>query len=166
PMFAYPSRVARYKPLSMPTLQTCPSAVAPAVADVPTAITATRHTNAQANARELIMIFVNFVFIVVLSFCLTFIVLAFFDFSSLRTHFLGRLLNAPFIRGHGACQEMSFTSTLPVCVISVIPRGWITSGRGISDRFRRQIRCASQRQRAKRTRKNSPTEIAAAASMT
>jgi len=54
---------------------------------VPGAITATKHTNAQANARELIMIFVNFVFIVVVSFCLGFVVLAFFDSSLLRGHF-------------------------------------------------------------------------------
>jgi hypothetical protein len=39
---------------------------------------ATRHTNAQAKARELIMIFVNFVFIVIVSFRLSFVVLAFF----------------------------------------------------------------------------------------
>ena len=44
---------------------------APVVADVPTAITATRQTNAQVKAKELIMIFVNFVFIVVVSFCLS-----------------------------------------------------------------------------------------------
>jgi hypothetical protein len=62
----------------MPTLQTCASAAAPAVADVPGAIVTAKHTNAQAKARELIMIFVNFVFIVVVSFCLSFIVLAFF----------------------------------------------------------------------------------------
>src|SRR5437588_6021111 len=69
----------------MCTLQTCPSAAARAVAGVPGAITATRHTNAQANARELIMIFVNFVFIVVVSCCLGFVVLAFFDSSLLRS---------------------------------------------------------------------------------
>jgi hypothetical protein len=38
-------------------------------------------TNAQAKAKELIMIFINFVFIVVVSFCLSFIVLAFFGSS-------------------------------------------------------------------------------------
>ena len=58
----------------MPTLQTCAPAAAPAVADVPGASAAAKHTNAQANARELIMIFVNFVFIVVVSFCLSFVV--------------------------------------------------------------------------------------------
>jgi len=47
-----------------------------------------KHTNAQAKARELIMIFVNFVFIVVLSFRLTFVVLAFFDLLSLEESFL------------------------------------------------------------------------------
>ena len=36
-----------------------------AVADVPGAIVAAKHTNAQAKATELIMIFVNFVFIVI-----------------------------------------------------------------------------------------------------
>jgi len=53
----------------VPTLQTCASAAARAVADVPSAIAAAKHTDAQAKAKELIIIFVNFVFIVVLSFC-------------------------------------------------------------------------------------------------
>src|SRR5947207_12030491 len=76
PTFWYPSKVTRYKPLSMPTLH-CLSAAARAVADVPGAIVAAKHTNAQAKARELIIILVNFVFIVVVSFCLSFFVLAF-----------------------------------------------------------------------------------------
>src|SRR4029453_2937740 len=76
PKFAYPSQLDRYKPFSMPTLQTRPSATACAVAGVLGAITATRQTNAQAKAKELIMIFVKFVFIVIVSFCLCFIVLA------------------------------------------------------------------------------------------
>jgi len=41
---------------------------------VPGAIVAAKHTNAQAKARELIIVFVNFVFIVVVSFCLSFLV--------------------------------------------------------------------------------------------
>jgi len=57
----------------MPTLQTRPpSAAARAVADVPGAIVAAKQTNAQAKAKELIVIFVNFVFIVLVSFCLSF----------------------------------------------------------------------------------------------
>ena len=55
----------------MPASQ-CASAAARAVADVPGAIVAAKQTNAQAKARELIIIFVNFVFIVVVSFCLVF----------------------------------------------------------------------------------------------
>jgi hypothetical protein len=55
----------------MPTLQ-CLSTSARAVAGVPGAIVAAKHTNAEATARELIIIFVNFVFIVVVSFCLSF----------------------------------------------------------------------------------------------
>jgi hypothetical protein len=62
----------------MPAWHTRPSAAARAVVDVPGAIMATRHTNAQAKGRELIMIFVNFVFIVIVSFRLSFVVLAFF----------------------------------------------------------------------------------------
>jgi t-SNARE complex subunit (syntaxin) len=54
----------------MPTLQTCASGADCAVADVPSAIAPAKHTDAQAKARELIIIFVNFVFIVVLSFFL------------------------------------------------------------------------------------------------
>ena len=71
PKFAYPSKVHRYKPLSMCASQ-CLSTSARAVADVPGAIVAAKHTNAQAKARELIIIFVNFVFIVFASFCLSF----------------------------------------------------------------------------------------------
>jgi len=56
----------------MSTLQ-CLSVAARAVADVPGAIVAAKHTNAQAKAREPIMIFVNFVFIVIVSFCLGFL---------------------------------------------------------------------------------------------
>jgi len=60
----------------MPTLQTCASGAHPALADVtgPSAIAAAKHTNAQARAEELIIIFVNFVFIVVVSFCLSSVV--------------------------------------------------------------------------------------------
>ena len=79
PKFAYPSKVHRYKPLSIPTLQ-CLSTSPRAVADVPGAIVAPKQTNAQARARELIIIFV--VFIVVVSFCLSSVVLAFFSPSS------------------------------------------------------------------------------------
>jgi hypothetical protein len=56
----------------MPALQPCASGSGRAVADVPTAIVAAKHTNAQPMAKELIMIFVNFVFIVVVSFRLSF----------------------------------------------------------------------------------------------
>ena len=70
----------------MPTLQ-CLLASARAVADVPGAIVAAKQTNAQAKARELIVIFVNLVFIVIVSFYLSFVVLAFFDFSLLKLSF-------------------------------------------------------------------------------
>ncbi|PYK68064.1 MAG: hypothetical protein DME45_09095 [Verrucomicrobia bacterium] len=73
----------------MCTLQTRPpSAAARAVADVPGAIVTAKHTNAQAKARKLIMIFVNFVFIVVFSFCLSIVVLAFFDLLFREESFL------------------------------------------------------------------------------
>jgi hypothetical protein len=71
----------------MPTLQTRASGADCAVADVSGAIVAAKHTNAQAKARELIIIFVNFVFILVVSFCLSLVDLAFGDSSLLRTHF-------------------------------------------------------------------------------
>src|SRR5206468_10663644 len=82
PKFAYPSKVHTYRPCSVCTLQGCGNrAVARAVLDVPRAIAATRQPNAQVKARELIIVLVNFVFIVIVSFCLSsFIVLAFLGF--------------------------------------------------------------------------------------
>ena len=59
--------------------QPCGSAAARAEVDVPGPRLAAKHTNAQATARELIIIFVNFAFIVIVSFCLSFVVLAFFS---------------------------------------------------------------------------------------
>src|SRR4030095_13793804 len=91
PGFAYPSKVHTYMPLIICTLQTCPSAAAPAMRDVPAAITATRQTNAQVKARELIMIFVNFLFILVLSFRLSVVFLAFFWLLVIELSFLGPL---------------------------------------------------------------------------
>ncbi|HEY0725048.1 MAG TPA: hypothetical protein VGD41_13845 [Pyrinomonadaceae bacterium] len=70
----------------MSTLQ-CLSASGRAIADVPGAMVAAKQTNAQAMASELIVTFVNFVFIVIVSFCLSFVVLAFFDSSLLSCHF-------------------------------------------------------------------------------
>jgi hypothetical protein len=63
----------------MPTLQTRAGA-GPAVADVPgpSTMAAAKHIDAQATAKELIMIFVNFVFIDVISF--------FFSFCSFAFH--------------------------------------------------------------------------------
>jgi hypothetical protein len=49
----------------MPTLETCASAAAHAVADVPSASAAARQTAAQATASELMITFVTFVFLVV-----------------------------------------------------------------------------------------------------
>jgi len=66
----------------MPTLQTRPSAAARAVADVPGAIVTAKHTNAQAKARELIMIFVNFVFIIIFPFNFLFSLWPSLSFSS------------------------------------------------------------------------------------
>src|SRR5437762_10855248 len=88
PKFVYALKLARYTPFSMCTLQTRPpSAAARAVADVPGAIVTAKHTNAPAKARELIIIFVNFVFIVVFSFCLSVVVSAFFWLLIMRGHF-------------------------------------------------------------------------------
>jgi hypothetical protein len=60
----------------------CPSAAARAVVDVPGVIVAAKHTNAQVKARELIIVLVNFGFIVIVSFSLSFLVLAFRSSSS------------------------------------------------------------------------------------
>src|SRR5439155_22454404 len=83
-----PSKVHTYRPCSVCTLQGCGNrAVARAVLDVPSAIAATRQPNAQVKARELIIVLVNFVFIVIVSFCLSFfIVLAFLASHRGRSH--------------------------------------------------------------------------------
>src|SRR5438128_9948516 len=66
PKFSYPSKVHTYRPCSVRTLQGCGNrAVARALLDVPSAIAATRRPNAQVNARELIIVLVNFGFIVI-----------------------------------------------------------------------------------------------------
>jgi hypothetical protein len=70
----------------MPSLQT-PSTAARDVAGVFSAIAAAKHSDAQTNARELIITFVNFVFIVIVSFCLSFSFSAFFNSPSLSYHF-------------------------------------------------------------------------------
>jgi hypothetical protein len=56
----------------MLALHAGPSVAARAEADVPRVIVATRHTTAQATASELIIIFVNLVFIVVIFFLFKF----------------------------------------------------------------------------------------------
>src|SRR5438094_5927518 len=64
-MLAYPLTVHRYKPFSMPTLQTRPSAAARAVPDVPSAIVAIRLANAHATRKPLVMFLSNFVFMII-----------------------------------------------------------------------------------------------------
>jgi hypothetical protein len=54
---------------------------------VPGAIVAAKQTNAQARARELIIIFVNFVFIVVVFFCLSFCCVGLLWLFIVRSHF-------------------------------------------------------------------------------
>ena len=88
----------------MPTLQTRPSVAARAVADVPNAIVTAKHTNAQANARELIMIFVNFVLVVV--------VLAFFWLLVIELSFLGPLIACALYTGLWRMSRTYFTTTL------------------------------------------------------
>ena len=69
----------------MPALHGCRAACA--VRGVPSVIAATKLTNAQVKAKELIIVLVNFVFIVLVSFCLSFfIVLAFLASHRGRSH--------------------------------------------------------------------------------
>ena len=58
----------------------CGPSAARAVSDVPSAIAATRLTNAHAKSEQLAMLLTSFVFIVLVSFYLSFIVLAFLGF--------------------------------------------------------------------------------------
>src|SRR5262249_14924109 len=107
--FWYPSKLHTYKPLSISTLQPRASAAARAVADVPgtNAIAAARHTDAQAKARELIIVLVNFVFILIVSFCFKFfVVLAFFWPFSLREVNYGRSLE--YLAGFGCSLRRKF----------------------------------------------------------
>jgi hypothetical protein len=55
--------------------------------DVLNVATAMRLTNAQAKSEQLVIRLTNFVFTVLVSFCLSFLVLAFFGFSLLSCHF-------------------------------------------------------------------------------
>src|SRR5262249_58508851 len=100
PTRVYPSKVHIYKPCSLFTLQSGPSAAASAGEDVPSASAAVKHTKAEATASELVIIFVNVVFIVIVSFCLSFLVMAFFDSSSVPP--------SPRIRGLRRAKELSF----------------------------------------------------------
>jgi hypothetical protein len=54
---------------------------------VPSVIAATRHTAALATATQLITVFVNFVFMVGISFYLTFVVMAFVDLLIIELSF-------------------------------------------------------------------------------
>ena len=65
----------------MSALQTEVTVAARAVLEVSGTVVAAKQSNAQAKARELSNIFVNFVFIVIVSFCLKFFVLALRDLS-------------------------------------------------------------------------------------
>ena len=65
----------------MPTLQYSGSTAAREVAGVLSAIAATKHSDAQTKARELIITFVNFVFIVIVLSVLVLLLLAFFESS-------------------------------------------------------------------------------------
>src|SRR3954451_12942801 len=67
----HPCALKTYKPCSVLTLQPALSLPARATPDVPSAIAATRQPNAQVKARELIIVVVNFGFIVIVSFCLS-----------------------------------------------------------------------------------------------
>jgi hypothetical protein len=61
--------------------------VARAVLDGPSAIAETRQPNAQVKARELIIVLVNFGFIVIVSFCLSSVVFGLLWLLVLRSHF-------------------------------------------------------------------------------
>ena len=64
--FPYASKVHRYKPFSMPTLQTRPpSAAARAVAGVPSVIVATRLANAHTNRKQPVMLLSDFVLMII-----------------------------------------------------------------------------------------------------
>jgi hypothetical protein len=65
----------------MPTLQTRAGA-GPAVADVPSGTVAIRLANAHANSEQLAILLTSFVFMIVVSFCLVFVVVAVIGFSS------------------------------------------------------------------------------------
>jgi hypothetical protein len=78
----HPCVAKRYEPLSVYTPQGCGPSAARAVPDVPSAIAATRLTNAHPKSKEAITRLTNFIFISLISFCLGFIVLTFIGFSS------------------------------------------------------------------------------------
>src|SRR5262245_8524602 len=81
PMF-HPCALKTYKPCSVLTLQLSGRLSARATPEVPSAIAATRLTNAHAASRDLVIRLTNFIFIAIIP-----LVLAFFDFSLLSCHF-------------------------------------------------------------------------------
>jgi hypothetical protein len=107
-MFVYPSKVHIYEPLSMCTLQTRPSAAARAVAEVPGAMAAAKHTNAQATSKKLIVVLINLVFIVSAFF--------FFDFPSLFWPSV-----TPRHESHFCKVTLSFENILPACQDNSLP---------------------------------------------
>src|SRR5438067_998449 len=82
PKYWYPSKVHRYKPRSIVWLQFAAPGAGPAVADVPSGTVATRLANAHAKSEQLAILLASFVFMIVVSFCLVFVVVAVIGFSS------------------------------------------------------------------------------------
>ncbi len=126
PKFWYPSRVHKYKPLNMPTLQTRASAAACAVADVPSVIAAITLTNAQAASKELIMLLTNFVFISA-NFLLSFGFLLLF-WPSLIAHHEKSVLAVHFLFSPDCAEKVS-GNLLKRPRITRIPRMKLTEAR-------------------------------------
>src|SRR6266404_1394637 len=82
PTMFHPCAANRYEWCSICALQLCGALSARATPDMPSAIAATKMTDAHANSKELVMRLTSFIFISVSFFCFSFLVLAFFDFSS------------------------------------------------------------------------------------
>ena len=101
PTMFHPCALKMYDPRSVCRLQPGEAACARATPGVLNVIAAMRLTNTHAKNEQLVILLINFVFMSLISFYLSFLVLAFFDSSLLPP-------SSTHSRGYGRAKELSF----------------------------------------------------------